>query len=140
IGYTFSVTATTAIGSSEASANSEVATPAKAPSAPNLIRLQQSSATSVLATWETPSDFGGSFVKSYTVLKSDGTTACTAPVDDNDRSCNITGLTSGTRYTYTVTAMTVMRIGGVLTLAGISTMIFLMVRRERQRNTTPATT
>ncbi|MCY2955801.1 MAG: SCO family protein [Planctomycetota bacterium] len=42
--------------------------------------------------------------------------------------------------TYTVTAMTVMRIGGVLTLAGISTMIFLMVRRERQRNTTPATT
>jgi titin len=104
IGYAFFVTATTAIGSSEASTSSEVATPAKAPSAPNLIRLQQSSATSVLATWETPSDFGGSFVKSYSVLKSDGTTACTASVDDDYRSCTITGLTSGTRYTYTVTA------------------------------------
>ena len=42
--------------------------------------------------------------------------------------------------TYTLTAMTVMRIGGVITLIAIAAMIYMMVRREKQRATTPATT
>jgi len=41
---------------------------------------------------------------------------------------------------YTLTAMTVMRIGGVVTMLAIGTMIYVMIRRERRRATTPATT
>ena len=39
--------------------------------------------------------------------------------------------------TYSLTAMTVMRIGGVLTISGLAVMIYLMVRREKKRVATP---
>jgi len=42
-------------------------------------------------------------------------------------------------HTYSVTAMTVMRIGGVVTLAAIALMITIMLRREKQRRTAAAT-
>lgn len=39
--------------------------------------------------------------------------------------------------TYSLTAVTVMRIGGALTIAGLAVMIYLMVRREKKRVATP---
>ena len=40
---------------------------------------------------------------------------------------------------YTLTVMTVMRVGGALTVAGLALMIYLMVRREKKRAPTPQT-
>lgn len=36
--------------------------------------------------------------------------------------------------TYTLTAMTIMRVGGVVTVVALATMILLMLRKERQKN------
>jgi protein SCO1/2 len=41
---------------------------------------------------------------------------------------------------YSLAAMTVMRVGGSITLVAVAAMIFLMVRRERRRAAAPATT
>ncbi len=39
------------------------------------------------------------------------------------------------KQTYTLTIMTVMRVGGAITVLALGSMIFLMIRRERQRAT-----
>ena len=41
---------------------------------------------------------------------------------------------------YSLAAMTVMRVGGAITLVAVAAMIFLMIRRERRRAAAPATT
>ena len=59
----------------------------------------------LLVSWTTPPDTGGSPVIEYTATTSPGGATCTAPAPDT--SCTITGLQNGTSYTTTVTARTV---------------------------------
>ncbi|WP_263457803.1 fibronectin type III domain-containing protein [Nocardioides ochotonae] len=98
--YTFTVTATNAVGDSAPSAASNGVTPAGIPTAvttPTAVRGNQSSVVS----WA-PATGNGSPITSYTVLATPGDH--TATVDAATRTTTITGLSNGTAYTFTVTA------------------------------------
>ena len=100
--YTFTVVATNAIGNSVASSASTAVTPV----APNTV---PGPPTSVVATagnasasvaFVAPTNNGGSAITGYTVTSSPGgitATGATSPI-------NVTGLTNGTAYTFTVVA------------------------------------
>ncbi|MDQ0029900.1 fibronectin type III domain-containing protein [Arthrobacter bambusae] len=106
--YTFTVTATNAIGTSPASAASAPATPtagATAPAAPTGVSATAGNASATVS-WTAPAN-GGSAITSYAVTPHTGTTTL-APVTVSGNppatTANITGLTNGTAYTFTVTA------------------------------------
>ncbi|MDP9905360.1 fibronectin type III domain-containing protein [Arthrobacter bambusae] len=106
--YTFTVTATNAIGTSPASAASAAVTPtagATAPAAPTGVTATAGNASATV-TWTAPAN-GGSAITSYAVTPHAGTTTLApVPVTGNPpaTTANITGLTNGTAYTFTVTA------------------------------------
>ena len=105
--YTFTVTATNAIGTGPASAASNAVTPTgpTAPAAPTAVTATPGNA-SAQVSWTAPAN-GGSAITSYTVTPFIGTTAQTpATVTGSPpaTSTTVTGLTNGTAYTFTVTA------------------------------------
>ncbi len=98
--YTFTVVATNANGDSLPSVPSGAVVPSTVPDAPTgvVATLGDQSAS---VTWSAPAFTGGSTVTGYTVTSNDGH-ACTG--SDPGDTCTITGLTSGTSYTFTVVA------------------------------------
>ena len=105
--YTFTVTATNAIGTGAASASSNTVTPAgpTAPAAPTGVTATAGDGSAQIS-WTAPSN-GGSPITSYTVTPYIGTTAQTAITVTGTTpatSTTVTGLTNGTAYTFTVTA------------------------------------
>ncbi|MFE7329402.1 fibronectin type III domain-containing protein, partial [Streptomyces sp. NPDC057565] len=99
--YTFTVTATNAIGTGRASAPSAPLTPApQPPSAPTDVQATAANANAVIS-WNPPSDDGGSAVTGYTVKASPGGATFTTT---GATSATMTGLANGTTYTFTVTA------------------------------------
>ena len=105
--YTFTVTATNAVGTGPASAPSSAVTPTAptAPGAPTAVNAL-AGAGSAQVSWTAPSN-GGSAITSYTVTPFIGTTAQTPTTVTGSppaTSTTVTGLTNGTAYTFTVTA------------------------------------
>jgi len=99
--YTFKVTATNAIGTSAESLASTAVTPSTIPNVPTGVTAamgDEQATVSFLA----PANTGGAAVLSYTVTSSPGSFTCT--VNAPATSCNVTGLTNGTSYTFTVKA------------------------------------
>ena len=100
--YTFTVTATNAIGTGPASAASNSVTPATVPGAPTIGTASAGNAQATV-TFSAPSSSGGSVITGYTVISSPA-----GGTDSNAGTTNlshvITGLANGTAYTFTVKA------------------------------------
>ena len=99
--YTFSVTATNAIGTSVASVASAAATPSTVPGAPTAVTAVVGD-TQATISFTAPTDNGGAALTSYTVTSSPGDFSCT--VNAPTTSCTVSGLSNGTAYTFTVKA------------------------------------
>ena len=97
--YTFSVTATNAAGTGPASAPSSSVTPnPPLPGAPTAVSATAGNSTALIS-WTALSGASGSVT--YTATSSPGSLSCTS----SGTSCTVTGLTNGTAYTFTVTAV-----------------------------------
>ena len=96
--YTFTVTATNAIGTSSPSAAASATTAGK-PGAPTSVSASSNGNQQSLVSWTAPAADGGSAITQYTVTSSSGATCVTATT-----SCTVTGLADSTVYTFTVKA------------------------------------
>jgi hypothetical protein len=99
--YTFTITATNAVGTSAASAPSAPVTPIGKPAAPTGVTASAGDATATVS-WAAPTDTGGSPITGYAITANPG--GVTATTDGATRSAEVPGLTNGTPYTFTVTA------------------------------------
>ncbi len=97
--YTFTVTATNAIGTSVASSASNSVTPSAAPGAPTIGTASAGNAQATVS-FTAPVSNGGSAITGYTVTSSPGSISGTGTASP----ITVTGLTNGTAYTFTVTA------------------------------------
>jgi hypothetical protein len=105
VGSTCGITATSAQTTTYNAISSSQVTITVAANAPTAPRITSVSGENTAATvsFTAPSDFGGaSSITSYTVTSSPGGFTCTT----STLSCQVTGLTNGTAYTFTVTATT----------------------------------
>ena len=98
--YTFTVTATNAVGPGRAAAPTSPVTPLPVPDAPTGVAAVRGDMETTV-TWTAPAD-NGTPITTYTVMSSPDARTCswtTGPL-----SCTVTALTNGTPYTFTVTA------------------------------------
>jgi hypothetical protein len=108
--YTFTVTATNAVGTSAASTASTAVTPATVPGAPTAAVATRGNVSASVA-FTAPASTGGSAITGYTVTSSPGSFTATGA----SSPLNVTGLTNGTSYTFTVTATNAVGTGAAST-------------------------
>jgi fibronectin type 3 domain-containing protein len=99
--YTFTVTATNAVGDSLPSAATNSVTVGSTPSAPTITHVTFGNGQATV-TWTAPTDNGGFPITTYTVTSSPGNKSMT--VAASLLTATVTGLTNGTCYTFTVLA------------------------------------
>ncbi len=97
--YTFTVTATSAVGTSSASDPSAPVTTPDAPDAPTHVTAS-AGIDEALVTWDAAVD-NGSAVTQYVVTSSPDAKTCSTT---GGLSCTVSGLATGTAYTFSVTA------------------------------------
>jgi hypothetical protein len=134
--YTFKVSAANPTGSSADSAASAAVTPggASAPGTPTGVTAT-SDAGKVTVAWTAPSSDGGSALTGYRITPYAGSTAQTpVDVDASNTTADITGLTKGTDYTFTVAAVNAAGTGTASAASATATPLFSIFE-----NTTPAT-
>jgi hypothetical protein len=103
-GYTFTVTATNAIGTGTSSTPSASVTPgAIAPGVPTSISASGGN-VSATVSFTAPTDNGGSAITGYTVTSTPVGGGAAITATGASSSITVTGLTNGTSYTFTVTA------------------------------------
>jgi hypothetical protein len=101
--YTFTVTATNAIGTSSASSASNSITTYTVPGAPTIGVATATSATTATVAFTAPASNGGSTITSYTATSSPGSITGTLS-QAGSGTITVSGLTASTSYTFTVTA------------------------------------
>ena len=100
--YTFTVTATNALGTGPASAPSAPIVPAATPGVPTGVTATSFADSQSVVSWTAPVSTGGSPIISYTVTVNTGQTCVTG--NGSTTSCTILGLTNGTTYAFIVNA------------------------------------
>ncbi len=108
--YTFTVAAINAIKTGPVSANSNPVTPASAPRAPT-IGTATAGNTSATVTWTAPASNGGSSITGYLITPYIGTTEQAGVTVGDVLSYDVTGLTNGITYTFTVAAINAIKTG-----------------------------
>jgi hypothetical protein len=98
--YTFTVSATNAVGNGPPSAASVAVTPLTVPGAPRNVTATAAGVGQATITWSAPSSNGGSPVTSYTVIASQGSFTTTT----TSTSTTISGLAAGSSYSFRVYA------------------------------------
>ena len=98
--YTFTVTANSVVGDSDPSPDSNSVTPGTEPAAPSA-PVATAGDGQARVTWTKPAD-NGPTITSYVVSSSADPLCRTADADT--LTCDVTGLTNGTAYTFTVRA------------------------------------
>jgi subtilisin family serine protease len=102
--YTFTVTATNAVGTGASSARSVAVSPHTVPGVP-VLGTATPGKTSAVVRWTAPTDTGGAALTGYVVRTFQGATLVkTTKVARTATSATVTGLVNGTAYTFTVTA------------------------------------
>ena len=99
--YTFTVTATNAVGPGPPSAPSAPVTPAAVPSAPTGVTATAGKAQAQVS-WSPPASTGGAPISTYLVTSVPNGKTCSWTV--GPLTCTVTGLTNGTSYTFDVVA------------------------------------
>jgi hypothetical protein len=99
VSYTFTVTATNAVGTSPASDPSATLIPYELPTAPRDV-IAVASYGQAIVSWTVPTWNGGTAIVGYTVTSSGGQ-GCTT---NGALTCTVMGLTGGEHYTFSVTA------------------------------------
>jgi hypothetical protein len=98
--YTFTVTATTVVGTGPPSDPTGAVTPTPVPGPPGSVAAIPSNASAIVS-WATPSVTGGSSITGYTATSSPGGKTC---ITTGALSCRVKALANGTSYTFTVRA------------------------------------
>ncbi|WP_332649074.1 fibronectin type III domain-containing protein [Lysinibacillus sp. 54212] len=120
-GYTFTVTATNAAGTSSASGASNVVTPATVPNAPQNV-VGTPGDKQVKVSFNSPTDNGGSSITDYKVkVFSGGVELPLLNRTGNTSPITITGLTNGTPYTFKVVALNALGEGAESTVSNAVT-------------------
>lgn len=97
------VTATNSIAAVSANSNSTSAVTANTPAAPTIGTATASGTTGATVTYTAPSDNGGATITAYTATSSPGGITGTLSTSGSG-TITVSGLTTGTAYTFTVTA------------------------------------